>query len=369
MLTQQDIYFYVTTATDYNNVESNITTPLLIEVDHILTSFASAWAACVLGGSAMLIAVNEGAVNALYYNPGNWAYYGTGTPFNDSTALLTSAPGQNIFMNAYGTTSTDSWQLAYNYAYYAVNGSPGPYNPGSAQAPTNVVPPGSTNPSGPNTQSFCNTCSNGGVCYSGSCVSNATLESNAASSGWVPLYIAEATFELMAIAGAPNANTTLDSEMFVAAMQTQGCTNAPNGCYQSGTGYTCNCGSPVLGEGYGVLQDTFTTVNGVDQLEHVQTAYNYASSVGGLAPSAFFPSGAAATPCQMVSDPGVAAISFYFWCLERINNAAYTPCQALWHWIGGPIPSQCCATCEYAAATNSTNCGPSLDSQCSSTCP
>ena len=86
-------------------------------------------------------------------------------------------------------------------------------------------------------------------------------------------------------------------------------------------GYTDVCTSPQMGEGYGVLQETFDGT----QFYHASSAYYTAGTVSSLAQESFFPfgvptSGEHCTACSLVGDPGFAFAVFYWWAYSEASN-------------------------------------------------
>ena len=293
-LSRSQIYYYVADSGDYNNVLNNVTSAFSISEDQILTSFASAYAAVALG-KAMVIAVGAAANDTLFYNACNWDHYGT-TPFHNLDTPQDTLPAADYYMNAAGETGTDSWELAWNYTYYALNG-----NCGSCYSVTPLQPADScigVNPSGASSPNICTGCPEpDSFCTGAGCTTVDDVETTAEGSGWSPEHIAQGVLNLMALSGQSIAG--LDRYMATAAMIGQGCYNAPNLCYQQGKTFTCDCGTPVNDEGYGVLQDTYSSSLGA--LNHAPKAFDATNSAQ---QKAFFPNGVA-TACNVLQDPGM----------------------------------------------------------------
>lgn len=196
----------------------------------------------------------------------------------------------------------------------------------------------------------CSSCSGGGTCYT---IDQINSMAQSGSQPWYPEEIAQNILNIMKALGIDLFG--MDAPMAVAAMDCQGCYTKPNACFQGG--YPQYCSPPTNDEGYGVLQDTYTTspASGPDRLYHSESAYNEAASFN--VQNIFFPAGAntttdpytvAISPCTVVEDPGIAFAEFYFWGLTQtsLNN-----CQTVGAWIGSPAADVSCAECTYTADT------------------
>ncbi len=368
-LSKEQIFLYAATVEDYNN-STTVAADFGLPAGHVLGSFANAWTA-VASGKFLVIATGTPANNALYYNECGFGNLTQGnTPFVDDTTPRDTLPGSPYYMNAAGTTATDSADLAYNYVYYALNGNcNGCYSgvsPVGASAMCNGRNPGSpyaadfgvqTGPGAVkcSTSDVCPYVNTSSTCYgrnnpctTSNCASLGTIESDANNAGWDPAALAESVLALMSGMGVDLFG--MDKYMAVAAMEGQGCYNCPCSC--TGFESSCNCASPDSGEGFGVLQETWTG----STLYHAQTALGQVSSHG-QSTSVWFPSGI--TPCTVMADPGTAFAEFYWWAL----SAPYGNCDTVGDWIGSPCCLTCCATKEYTAQTTNScslswcNCG------------
>ncbi|PSR24314.1 MAG: hypothetical protein C7B47_15060 [Sulfobacillus thermosulfidooxidans] len=339
-LNKDQIYLYAAYDADYSSAQT-IASHFGLPYGNVLGSFATAWTA-VASGKFMVIAIGVPANNALYYNPCNFGSLG-GTPFYNLDTPQDTLPPAGYYMNAAGETGQDSYQLAYNYVYYALNGNcNGCGNGGNPVTPADSCV--GRNPVNANANGFCSSCST--YCSGSSCDTLSSIESTAVNSGWDPESIAQSVLNL--INGMGQSTYGMDRYMAVAAMETQGCYNSPNACTQYG--YSCNCQSPEVNEGFGVLQETW---NGT-ALNHASTALNEVTNHG-QSTKIWFPAGI--TPCTVLTDPGTAFAEFYWWAFsDSANN-----CGTIRDWIGGPCSAVCCAIQQYYAQTgiscSSSSCG------------
>lgn len=351
-LSKTQIFLYAATDADYNN-SLKVASTFGLPVGHVLGSFAHAWTAAA-SGKLLAIAVGTPANNSLFYNPCGYGNLGVGgTPFINDDTPRDTLPPVDTYMNAAGETVTDSADLAYNYVYYALNGncsgcysvSPvapsetcngrNPGSPYSAHFGDQVAADGSPCPTG----NACRYAYTSTPCTGGSCPALSTIESDANDAGWDPEGIAESVLALFSRLGVDTGG--MDKYMAVAAMEGQGCYNCPCSC----TGYesSCDCSSPATGEGFGVLQETWTG----SALYHAQTALNEVSGHG-QSTTVWFPKGI--TPCTVVADPGAAFAEFYWWAFSVPKNN----CGTVGEWVGSPCSLACCAIKEYTAQTGIT---------------
>jgi hypothetical protein len=105
----------------------------------VTTSFSTAWADSLDGGTYLVYAVGSPAVRALYSNLCNWsnpsALAGPGTPFSYEVGQWNTPPGADYFVDATSDTGADTLSLATDDAYYALNGT---LPPGVTSAPAAV---------------------------------------------------------------------------------------------------------------------------------------------------------------------------------------------------------------------------------------
>ena len=122
------------------------------------------------------------------------------------------------------------------------------------------------------------------------CNASNSLEDIALKSDWDPITVSQSTLMVMKNVGVDISG--LDRFMAVAAMEEQGCYNAPNGCFghQSVGSFSSLCSEPVDGEGYGVLQETYLPTDCISFC-HQPTAYTQAGKSGTIVQDAFFPTG------------------------------------------------------------------------------
>lgn len=328
-LNAKQIFLYAADDTDYSralDIADNFNLPY----GNVIGSFANAWTATAVGNAAN---------NALYYNPCGFSGYASGsTPFSYYSTPRDTLPGQNYYMNAAGSTGTDSYDLAYAYVNCALNGN----------CSTNLSPisPVSTcigrNPVNQNAASFGSTCDGSNTC--GGNIQNqqsiSDIESTAIESGWDPEAIAQTVLNLMSGSGVNIYG--MDRYMAVAAMVDQGCYVCPTTCYQFG--YGCDCSSPQDGQGFGVLQDTWSSEG---RLDHSNTAINSIQN-NSQSESAWFPLGI--NPCTVVADPGTAFAEFYWWALAQ----PYDNCETIPYWVVCPCSAACDAIQAYTTQTGNS---------------
>jgi PKD domain/CHAP domain len=88
-------------------------------------SFATAWDHA-LSGNYLVITVGLAATDALYFNVCGWANpsdaFPGSTPFLLATPPVDQLPGASTIEEAAGSTAPDTENLAYDLAYYALNG-------------------------------------------------------------------------------------------------------------------------------------------------------------------------------------------------------------------------------------------------------
>lgn len=350
-LSPSQIFVYAADNNDYSNANQLISDSAInLPVGNVIGSFSLAWTA-IESGKFLVIAIGEAAHNALYSNPCNFGALGA-PYFTGLTGFADTLPGAGKYMNAAGNTGDDSYFLSYNYAYYAIHGTCGG-SPGCNGSPTAIDATSSCigfNPANTSSPSFCDTCSSGASkplhdCTGGSCDSLSTIQSTAVNSGWNPEILAHNIINLMVGTGVTPAGS-LDFYAPVAAMETQGCYNSPNGCYQLNTSScpncTCDCTNPVVGQGYGVLQETY---NSNLEFDHAAAALNWVTQKG-QSQSVWFP-GPGITACTLVSDPGTAFKEYYWYALSDPNNS----CDTIADWIGCPCSAVSCARTQYEAVT------------------
>ncbi len=385
-LSTDQIFYYAAAPNDYSNAQS-VASDFSIGKAHVLGSFALAYAA-VKAGKALVIAVGAPAANALKYNDCAWDHYGA-TNFTYLDNPVDTLPGEGVFMNANGATAADSEQLAHNFTYYASNGTCSSTTcPSAAQnAPADSCV--GYNPTCQNDPAFCCTAfdTKNDTCLTSDCkaimstcdeycsgseapICNASdsIETIALDSGWDPITIAQSTLMVMENTGVDISG--LDRFMAMAAMEKQGCYNAPNSCFgHSGGAFSAKCSTPVADEGYGVLQETYQAGK-CSSFCHQPIAFSQAGKTGSIVQQAFFPTGDSNTSttvagyvaCALVRDPGYAFAVFDFWALEYMQATSASACETLGTYIGGPTTAVESAECEYALATNTASCT-------SATCP
>lgn len=99
---------------------------LALPASDITGDFDTAWGD-LTGGSDLVIAVGQAAVNALYYNPCGWPNpAGTGagsTPFSYSGEPLQQPPGAGIFESSDGSDDVATATLTLQLTQYAMTGA------------------------------------------------------------------------------------------------------------------------------------------------------------------------------------------------------------------------------------------------------
>ena len=107
----------------------------------VTTSFSTAWADTLDGGTYLVYAVGTPAVGALYFNACGWdnpsGLTTGGTPFSYDVGQYNTPPGADTYVNAAGSTAANTQALATDDAYYALNGT---LPPGVTAAPAAVGP-------------------------------------------------------------------------------------------------------------------------------------------------------------------------------------------------------------------------------------
>ena len=223
-LSKSQIYLYAADYGDYNYA-TEVATHFGLPSGNVVGSYALAYTATA-SGKFMVVAVGQAANNALFYNQCGFSGFIAGsTPFNYLNTVRDILPGANNYMNASGSTGTDSYDLAFNYVYYALNGNcNGCYSGISPIDPTDSCI--GANPVNGNTENFGNSCSASVGCSGSSSTCSDTIadvQSAAVSSGWDPENTAQNIINLMTGMGV---NTSgFDKYMAVAAMINQGCYN------------------------------------------------------------------------------------------------------------------------------------------------
>lgn len=332
------VFLYAADGSDYSSA-LEIADEFGLPDGNIVGSFANAWTAAY-SGDFMLIAIGAPANNAMYYNPCGFSGYSQGsTPFSRVDVPISNLPGKTYYMNAAGETKTDSYDLAYAYVDCAING-------GDCTASLIPIAPEQTcsgrNPVNQNASSFGTTCDGTDAC--GGNIQNSQsisdIESTAVASGWDPEAIAQTVLNLMSGSGVDIYG--MDRYMAVASMVDQGCYVCPNTCYQFG--YGCDCSSPQDRQGFGVLQDTWSSAG---RLDHSSAALTSLQS-NGQSESAWFPEGI--TPCTVVADPGTAFAEFYWWALAQ----PYDNCGTIPYWVVSPCQDACAAITAYTNQTGNS---------------
>jgi hypothetical protein len=107
----------------------------------VTTSFSTAWADTLDGGTYLVYAVGTPAVGALYFNSCGWdnpsGLTSGGTPFSYDVGQYNTPPGADTYVNAASSTAAATQALATDDAYYALNGT---LPPGVTAAPAAVGP-------------------------------------------------------------------------------------------------------------------------------------------------------------------------------------------------------------------------------------
>lgn len=232
-----------------------------------------------------------------------------------------------------------SYQLAHNYAYYALNGNCTGCTSGGVKAQTPSDSCKGRNPVNGNGSLFGTTCP-AATCTGNNCVSLSSIQSTAVKSGWNPEDTAQTVLVLMK--GVGEDIYTMDEYMAVAAMEQQGCYNCPNACTQLDDYCGCTPSSKLSpGEGFGVLQES---LNSSGSLMHASTALDQVTSHGHSI-DVWFPSGI--TPCTVLKDPGTAFKEFYWAALSTsLNN-----CQTIGWWMGKGSAAADCGEAQYTDQT------------------
>ena len=287
-LTADQIFLYAANNND-NTSATNVASQFSLPPGHVLGSFANAWTA-VASGKFLVIAVGRPAVTNLKNNPCNHGDLGS-PPFSYEDSARTSLPGANVFMNAAGSTGSDSQALACHYVCTALgtcSGSCG--SGGTPEAPTDTCDTSvNWNPVNEHQDAFGTTCpASDNTCASSSCQSLSIIQTAAVDSGWNPTAIANSVLALMN--GMGRSTGSMNADMTLAAMDMEGCNNCPTAC--TALDYSCSCSSPEKDEGFGVLQETWTGTT----LEHASTAIDQINAAG-QDPSVWFPG--RITPCTI----------------------------------------------------------------------
>lgn len=134
-----DVVLYAATQIDYQ-MALGVAAAAGIPVANVVGDFRTAWTHVQTGG-ALVIAVGRDALNALYYNPCNWAnpanLAGGHTPFDTVQEPATAIPHAGFFENGAGYLAQDTYRLATMLAYYAVREL---YPTGLTQLPSAIAP-------------------------------------------------------------------------------------------------------------------------------------------------------------------------------------------------------------------------------------